>query len=142
MRAISKLSFDSGIQWGDDVGGFLIIQLCSPFGYCYVGHAGVAINDSCSLPGGWTTQQLENQASGMTKFGYNVMASSYRGVAVVGAFVPDAKVGYVYSPTVNDEVEIVGAATLKLMTTRIGIRAQSLGGWIDADDSRHRRSAS
>jgi hypothetical protein len=139
LSAINRFSLQSGVEWGKDVGGFLIVQLCSPVGYCYVGHAGVAINDGCRVPGGWTKQQLEDQASGMTKFAYNVMGSRYRGVAVVGVFLPDVKVGYVYAPTVDWQVETVSAATLKLMTIKIDSRAQLSGGWIEADDSRNRR---
>ncbi len=92
----------NGIHISEDVGGFGITLTCSPYGHCYNGFGGVTAWDTITVGHALTEQQLADRRSGMTQWGYNIQGSKLRGIGVVGAIIPDAGIGYIYSPFSDD----------------------------------------
>jgi hypothetical protein len=93
-------SFFDGTRISDSVGGFGIMTLCYPLGHMYQMSGGAAA---------WTfgqqapvEQQLADKQSGMTQWRYGIFLPKLRGVGVVGAIVPDAGIGYIYTPLWRD----------------------------------------
>jgi hypothetical protein len=140
--ALQKLYLDEGTQMDEGVGGFIVSHLCSPFGYSYQAHGGAIIRDTFQIPGGWSDKQLGQQASGMTKYSYNIVVSRYKGVAVIGGFLPEAKLGYLYSPIEADEARQIFPTSLSAMRRTVESCAQRLGGWIDPEERRLALSSS
>lgn len=92
-----------GVNVVDGVGGFPVMANCSPYGHCYTGCAGSMSWDEIAIPQGVTAQQEEDRRTGKTQWSFNVQDTKYRGVALLGAIIPDSGVGYVYSPLESDE---------------------------------------
>lgn len=87
----------------EGVGGLPIMVTCSPYGHCYNAIATSKAWDKVSILGGVTEQQLADRRTGMTEWSFNIQATQYRGVAILGAIMINAGVGYIYSPLENDE---------------------------------------
>lgn len=85
------------------VGGIPIIVNCFPQGHHYSGHAAALAWDK--IEGGKivSQQQLADQKCGMTHWAYSIHAPSLSGIGVVGCFIPDAGIGYIYSPLRTDK---------------------------------------
>jgi hypothetical protein len=132
-RAATRLRFAPAEHASAGVGGFLIPMLCSPYGHCYTSEAGVHAWDEVHIPGGLTPQQIADRASGQTQFSYHMIAPRRRGVAVVGAFLEQAQVGYIYSPMRLQGVQSITSATLQLMHELVEAEAETCGGQLVAE---------
>jgi hypothetical protein len=111
------------------VGGFIITLLCSPHGHCYSGNLGVHAWDKISIPGGLTDAQIADRASGKTEYRYRILPPSRRGVAVVGAMLDQAKLGFVYSPlSVHSIPAAVTDATESRIRQLVDAEAEQQGG--------------
>jgi hypothetical protein len=137
----------NGIHISGGAGGFGISTVCSPFGHCYSGFGGVVSWDTVVISadgsGGVSEQQLEDRRSGMTQWGYNISEPKLRGVGVVGAIVPDAGVGFIYSPFQQDDPiqfrlsvqteQFQHHTILEAFQQRVDEIARALGGGIEVE---------
>jgi len=103
--AFFKLFSDGGSRVNDTVGGFPISLLGSPYGHVYQGQALSTAWDTINMGVGVTAAQHRAQRAGATAWSYNVVNGSLRGVAVVGVALPQAGLGFVYSPLTDDDPE-------------------------------------
>jgi hypothetical protein len=97
-NAVAALWFQPAARSHIGVGGFFITQLSSPLGHTYNSEGGVAWHDTTQFPPGVTPAQARDRKSGMTQYNYSIVAPTPRGVAVVGAYLPDAELGFIYCP--------------------------------------------
>lgn len=143
--AVQKL-FES-IPVDDAVGGFGILLQASPIGHCYLPHAGVFAWDEIDLRTGVTPQQVADRQSGKTEWRYNVQSPRVYGVGVLGTVVPNAGVGYVYSPLADDTPRAWrfepprGAAAGEMLSafqTQLEQAATEIGGGVFVDQGGHR----
>jgi hypothetical protein len=130
-RAIQETLFDPAQHAAGGVGGFLIEILGSPYGHCYGSHATVKWFDTTHFPPGITARQLADRASGMTMFGYNVISAAERGVPVMGIFIDQIGIGYIYRPTEQDSPDKLYPCTLEQITDLVGRRARGMGGFLN-----------
>jgi len=88
----------SGIYISESAGGFGIKATCSPYGHYMSGFVGSMAWDTVFSGQNDTEQKLADRRSGMTQWAYNISGPKLRGVAVVGAVILDAGVGFIYDP--------------------------------------------
>lgn len=132
-QAMMNLLLEPAVHAESKVGGFVIELLASPFGHCYGLFAFQKFWDVIELPQGVTPAQLENRAAGMTLFGCHIMGSFYRGVAVVGAFLEQAKLGYIYRPLEEDCPQKLYPCTAEEISRRVTSFAIEMGGFLDEE---------
>jgi hypothetical protein len=128
--AIGRLLFDPAVHTASGVGGFVFELLGSPFGHCYGNQAGVKYWDTVQSPPGLTIRQQEDRESGMTQFGYCTVASAERGAGVVGAFVEQARTGYIYRPTLGTPQKL-SPCTLEGVDCLVTAYAREMDGFIN-----------
>ena len=82
-----------------NIGGAVINCLCSPFGHCYQNHAGSSRWDTISIP------NIEDPAiweakhkSGVDSYEYHIYTAAERGLAIVGLYLGQPGIGYIYDP--------------------------------------------
>lgn len=85
------------------IGGAIIDCLCSPYGHCYNTHAGTFSWDTLILGKNDYEERQEIIKTGMYPYEYNVQSTSVRGQAIVGFYLNQAQIGYVYDPIHHDE---------------------------------------
>lgn len=88
------------------IGGVATFLLASPHGHTYCASASAFAWDAVSLSTGSTSAQLEDRASGMTEWRYSIQSPSQRGLGVVSLYLPQAQMGFIYSP-LRDDVPVV-----------------------------------
>ncbi|MEH0198523.1 hypothetical protein V7S57_13655 [Caulobacter sp. CCNWLY153] len=103
--AFFRLFSDAGSLVNDTVGGFPISLLGSPYGHIYQGQTLSMAWDPIHTATGITPAQQRAQLTGATAFNYSVVGGSLRGVAVIGVALPQAGLGFVYSPLSADDPE-------------------------------------
>jgi len=91
------------IPRGDGVGGFPIAVEASPDGHRYRGHSVHMSWKPITFVPGTTYQDPADLQTGDWSFHHTVMHTEERGVAVVAAQIPQARVGFVYAPLLQDE---------------------------------------
>jgi hypothetical protein len=86
------------------IGGFFLTQLCSPRGYCYNNAGSVynwdMVNLSISDTKEKSIQRAEDHDSGLTQYTYQIAGPNARGVAIFGAYMPQPRTGFIYSPLI------------------------------------------
>jgi hypothetical protein len=110
-----NLSLSEGVRIGASVGGLIVNQLSSPYGHCYQAHAGTVLLDEIVVPTGWTERQTADRASGMTTYGYSMVAPDVRGAASLGVFLAESGIGFLYSPLEWDEAKTMHRTTQREM---------------------------
>jgi hypothetical protein len=130
-QAMQNLLLEPAVHAESKVGGLVIQLLASPFGHCYEHFAFQKNWDVIELPQGVTPQQLENRATGMTQFSCQTVGSFYRGVAVVGAFIEQAEVGFIYRPIEEDLPEKLYPCTGEQIAKRVTSYAIEMGGFLN-----------
>lgn len=130
-RAIHKTLFDPAQHAGEGVGGFLIELLGSPYGHCYGNNATAKWFDTTHFPPGLNPRQLADRASGMTMFGYNVVGAAQRGAPVMGIFVNQIGIGYIYRPIEQDTPEKLYPCTLDQIDDLVSKHAREMGGFLN-----------
>jgi hypothetical protein len=98
FRRFDKLTTGPASLASVGIGGFVVIQLGSPDGYCYLQHGAVASTDTVSIPGGLTTEQVHDRKTGKTEYQYNIIYPLERGVGIVGAYLPQTETLYTFDP--------------------------------------------
>ncbi len=93
----------------EGVGGATIDCLCSPFGHCYNTHAGAFSWDTIILGKDDQVQREATNKTGMFHYEYNVCSTSARGQAILGFYLRQSRIGFIYDPIHYDEaIKIVG----------------------------------
>jgi hypothetical protein len=105
--AFLALFADRGIRINSNVGGLPITLNASPYGHSYNGHAISISWDAIDLAVGITPTQHIARRAGETAWSYNVVDGALRGVAVIGVALPQAGIGFVYSPLIKDGAELI-----------------------------------
>ena len=98
-------------QGADDaVGGMVINCLASPHGHCYQDHAGAYV-DRVTIPDPLepALRQRMHDAGMNGHYKYAVMATHERGLALVGTYFEQAKIGFIHEPLLRDEPEKIEA---------------------------------
>lgn len=104
-NAFSRLFVDGGTTIVDGVGGLPISMVASPYGHFYSSYAVSTAWDVIDLRVGITPAQHQSQRSGETAFSFNIMGGRLRGVAALGVAIPQAGVGFIYSPLAPNPTE-------------------------------------
>lgn len=89
------------------VGGPVVNCLCSEYGHCYQNHANAFSWDKILIGQDDYDQRQKANKTGMYHFEYNVYSSEERGRAIVGLFLGQSNVGFIYDPLRRDEAEKV-----------------------------------
>lgn len=93
---------------GTGVGGFPIILEARPEGHIYKGHTLNATWKPIEFKHGVTTYEDENDLlTGEWSFRHDILVPKQSGLAVLAVEVPQAKVGFVYAPLVEDDPDKV-----------------------------------
>lgn len=101
------------------IGGAIIDCLCSPYGHCYNTHAGAFSWDTIILGKDDYEERQEINKTGMYHYEYNVQSTSVRGQAVVGFYLNQAKIGYIYDPIHYDEAKRIENVSLSSFSNLI-----------------------
>ncbi len=107
VDAFHALFQTQGIAIKKAVGGFPITLLASPFGHTYSNESHSLAWDMIDLSRGITPEQHQAQHSGETAWIYNLVGVGKRGVAIVGAALPQAGLGLIYRPLIDDSPEVI-----------------------------------
>lgn len=86
-----------------DVGGVMINCLCSPHGHCYQDRAGAMTWNAQLFPQDDEFERLAQHKTGASSFSYHLYSAQQRGVPVVGLYLEQPGVGYLYVPLEQDE---------------------------------------
>lgn len=93
-----------------NIGGMIVNTLCSPRGHCYQQHAQVERWDPIFSP---NNENLafwkEIHRTGITSYAYRVFSTYERGVCLVGNYLDQPCIGFIYDPLRQDEAERVSA---------------------------------
>lgn len=81
-----------------EIGGVPIRTLCSPFGHCYCDTAYFSAWDRICLSTDITDEQVYDQITGKTMFSVNLITPPIRGVPVLGLYLPQVSMGWIYDP--------------------------------------------
>lgn len=95
------------------VGGAAINCLCSKYGHCYQIHAGAFSWDTIIIGQDDYEKRQELNKTGMYHYEYNVCSTSERGQAIVGFYLGQCNVGYLYDPLHSDDAIEIKNINLK-----------------------------
>jgi hypothetical protein len=70
----------------------------------------------------------------MTQYSYTIPSTIHRGVAVVGAYLPQGGIGFIYRPLVEDDPKPISTITLEEIDARVASESQKAGGRISPID--------
>lgn len=87
----------------EGIGGAIIDCLCSPYGHCYNTHASAFSWDTIILGKDDPKKKEAANKTGMYHYEYNICSTSSRGLAIVGFYLGQAGIGFIYDPIHNDE---------------------------------------
>lgn len=87
----------------EGVGGAIIDCLCSPYGHCYNTHAGAFSWDTIVLGKDDQDQREIMNKTGLYHYEYNVCSTSARGQGIVGFYLGQSRIGFIYDPIHYDE---------------------------------------
>jgi hypothetical protein len=113
------------------VGGFIVRQLGSPWGHTYLTVGSVVLLEDVQGGTPETPDQLIDRQSGKREYKYNIVETRYRGAGVVGGYLEQAKVGYVYAPLILERPLRLHPTTQEQMATPINMFAEQLGGVLE-----------
>jgi hypothetical protein len=108
------------------VGGAMIMLEASEQSHWYPNWAGTIWWDNIQLPGGLTDQQIADRQAGKTLYGYSTSSSKEEGIAVLGVYLDQPKLGFVYSPIECDEPIRFAATNLKQVSEEVKARGKRL----------------
>lgn len=98
--------FNKGIHLSETVGGLPVFLLASPNGHTYDDMAASRRWDTIVLEPGASGGVSRLPSGGMSSWSYSLVSARKRGVAVLGAALPEAGLAYIYAPL--DEATDVG----------------------------------
>lgn len=98
-----------------NVGGAVVNCLCSPYGHCYQDHAGVMSWDVITIPDRTDPgEKLAQHKTGISSFSYHLYSAVERGVAIVGLYMEQPGVGFLYAPLELDDAVPLNASDQSL----------------------------
>jgi hypothetical protein len=93
---------------GSGVGGFPVVLEARPDGHIYKGHHLSATWKPITFVPGRTTYEDENDLlTGEWSFRHDILAPKKPGLAILGAEVLQAKIGFIYAPMLEDDPDRV-----------------------------------
>lgn len=93
-------------------GGMAVNCLCSEYGHCYQGHAGIYHWDTVTIPDPTPAEvKAAFHKTGHSSFSYHVYSPAARGVAIVGVYFEQPGVGYIHLPLKQDDPLHVAASS-------------------------------
>jgi hypothetical protein len=93
---------------GTGVGGFPIVLEAQPDGHIYKGHhLSASWKPITFVPGGTTYEDENDLLTGEWSFRHDILVSQKPGLAILAAEVPQAKIGFVYAPMLEDDPDRV-----------------------------------
>jgi len=104
----------------DAVGGLPVSVLCSPLGHCFNIQAG-AYNPETVVIGG-DNDGLYGQYS------FSFVEDGMRGAPVLGVWLAEIGIGYLYDPLSSDEPKLCRLKTIDELSKLSALRAEELGG--------------
>lgn len=113
------------------VGGFIIQQLGSPWGHTYTSVGGVQLLENIQIGVPETANQLIDRQSGKREYKYNILAPGHRGAGVVGGYLEQAKLGYLYAPMILDHPKRFHPTNTEEMFASMNVIAEQLGGVLE-----------
>jgi hypothetical protein len=105
------------------IGGAIIDCLCSPYGHCFNTHAASFSWDTIVLGRDDFDERQEKNRTGMYHYEYHVSSTSARGQSVVGFYLDQAKLGFIYDPIHYDEamkIESIGLSEFSRLVDDAG----------------------
>ena len=94
-----------------NVGGAVISCLCSPFGHCYQDHVGTHAWGTITIPDPTPVEvRAAEHRTGAVSYSYLVYCPAQRGVALVGFYLEQPGIGFLYLPLERDEPIRIAAA--------------------------------
>lgn len=104
---------DPRVFSGSGVGGFPIVLEARPEGHIYKGHTfNVSWKPIEFIPGATIYEDENDLLTGEWSFRHDILTTERSGLAVLAAEVPQAKIGFVYAPLIEDD-----PAPVKLLGT-------------------------
>jgi len=108
IHAFLNAFTDRQVFAGTGVGGFPILLEAQPAGHIYRGHTfSMNWKPVVFKPEATTYENDNDLLTGEWSFRHDILVPRQSGLAVLAAEVPQAKVGFVYAPLVDDEPEKV-----------------------------------
>ena len=87
----------------EGIGGATIDCLSTPYGHCYITHATAFSWDTIILGQDDPVEREIQNKTGMYHYEYHVSSASARGQAIVGFYLNQVKIGFIYDPIHSDE---------------------------------------
>ena len=110
-----------------EVGGFCFNCLGSPLGYRYQNHAGDFSWYPIQLGVPYDEEaRRAYERTGTASYSYSLTSATERGLAVTGAFLPQADLGYLYSPLDLDDPTKLYPVTLQELSLAVNRHAARL----------------
>lgn len=118
------------------VGGMVINCLASPYGHCYQNHYGAYV-DQVTIPDPVepSLRQRMNDAGMNGYYKYAVMTPAERGLALVGTYFEQARIGFIHEPLIQDDPEKVEAEDQNEFQAILAGRSKSRGDYVSERDS-------
>jgi len=102
-----------------DVGGFPINHLASPNGYCFQNHAYSHAWFPTRLGKEANKEIKEFEKTGTASFSYSVTSPHERGLGIIGVYLQQINLGYVYNPLIDDKPIQLNPITLEQINEHI-----------------------
>lgn len=87
----------------EGIGGAIIDCLCSPYGHCYITHAAAFSWDTINLGQDDPVERKIQNKTGIYHYEYHVSSTVARGQAIVGFYLNQISIGFIYDPIHCDE---------------------------------------
>lgn len=108
-----------------EVGGLVVSLLGSPYGHCYQQHAGAYSPGPITIGAPPHPNALPR---GGDRYAYNFLESNHRGVAIAGAFLDEARFGFIYNPLEADEPQLFRNTTMQAVIDELANLGARSGG--------------
>lgn len=101
-----ELFNEAGTSIAPTVGGFLVDRSCTPAAHEYLDHHAVVVWDTIDTRLGVTAEHAADRASGKTMFEQHCLLPAGVDAGVVGFYLPQPRVAFIYAPLVQDHAEV------------------------------------
>lgn len=117
-----------------EVGGIPISLLASPYGHCFNASAGVYSPDAVHYGDGRTENaDGEPVEASYGQYGFTLLPGDRRGAAVLGLWLDQTGLGYMYDPLANNEAICLSGSSREALGRAISKRASALGGILESE---------
>lgn len=87
-----------------EIGGVPVTLIASPYGHCFGSHAGAYVPGSITLgPNGATDEDGRPFELMAQQYSYSFVAPAERGAPVLGLWIQEGGLAYLYDPVEHDE---------------------------------------